>query len=90
MRRRNIVKSEGSFDKIMSNIARHDGIAKGAVAVLSVIICQYLIKRVISPYLSVPAGEWAKQKGIIKPKLYEGETYPEGNEKKEPKQIANA
>ncbi|MCQ2754464.1 MAG: hypothetical protein MJ231_05385 [bacterium] len=66
--------SEGTFKDIMSNISRHEGIAKGAVAVLSVIICQYLIKRVLSPYLSVPAGEWAKQKGIINPKLYDGKT----------------
>ena len=82
--------SEGSYKKIMSNISKHEGVAKGAVAVLSVILCQYFIKRVVSPYLSVPAGEWTKQKGIIKPKLYEGETYPENSKTNEPKQIANA
>ena len=37
--------------------------------------CQYFIKRVVSPYFSVPAGEKSKQIGLIKPKLYEGETY---------------
>lgn len=51
------------------------GIAEGAVALFSVIICQYLIKRGISPFFSVPVGEKSKQIGLIKPKLYEGETF---------------
>ena len=44
------------------------------------LICQYFIKRVVSPYFSVPAGEKSKQIGLIKPKLFEGETYnPDGD-----------
>ena len=58
--------------KLLKNKKR---ITEGTVALLSVIICQYFIKRVVSPFLSVPAGEKSKQIGLIKPKLYEGETY---------------
>ena len=50
-------------------------LTKGAVAVFSVIICQYFIKRCVSPFFSVPAGEKSKQIGLIKPKLYDGETF---------------
>ena len=58
--------------KLLKNKKR---LTEGAVALLSVIICQYFIKRVVSPYFSVPAGEMSKQIGLIKPKLYKGETY---------------
>ena len=58
--------------KILKNKKR---LTEGAVALLSVIVCQYFIKRVVSPYLSVPAGEKSKKIGLIKPKLYDGETY---------------
>lgn len=58
--------------KLLKNKRR---LTEGAVALLSVIVCQYFIKRVVSPYLSVPAGEKSKQIGLIKPKLYDGETY---------------
>ena len=50
------------------------GLVDGAVALLSVLICQYFIKRVVSPFLSVPAGEQSKKIGLIKPKLY-GNTF---------------
>ena len=58
--------------KLLKNKKR---ITEGTVALLSVLICQYFIKRCVSPFLSVPAGEKSKQIGLIKPKLYEGETY---------------
>lgn len=50
-------------------------LTEGTVALFSVIICQYFIKRFVSPYLSVPVGEKSKQIGLIKPKLYAGETF---------------
>lgn len=58
--------------KLLKNKKR---LTEGAVALFSVIICQYFIKRVVSPYFSVPAGEKSKQLGIVKPKIYDGETY---------------
>ena len=58
--------------KLLKNKTR---LTEGIVAAFSVVICQYFIKRVVSPFFSVPAGEKTKQMGIIKPKLYEGETY---------------
>ena len=64
--------------KLLKNKKR---ITEGTVALLSVIICQYFIKRVVSPFLSVPAGEKSKQIGLIKPKLYEGETYSPNNDR---------
>ncbi|MCM1266052.1 MAG: hypothetical protein NC200_07620 [Candidatus Gastranaerophilales bacterium] len=54
-------------------------VTSGAVALLSVIICQYFIKRIVSPFLSVPAGEKSKKLGFIKPKLYEGEEFNKKN-----------
>ena len=47
----------------------------GSVALLSVGICQYFIKRFISPYFSMPTAEKFQQWGLVKPKLYPGETY---------------
>lgn len=64
--------------KLLKNKKR---ITEGTVALLSVVICQYFIKRVVSPFLSVPAGEKSKQIGLIKPKLYEGETYNPNNDR---------
>lgn len=58
--------------KLLKNKTR---LTEGIVAAFSVVICQYFIKRVVSPFFSVPAGEKTKQMGIIKPKLYKGETY---------------
>ena len=48
---------------------------KGSVALFSVVICQYFIKRFVSPYFSMPVSEKFQKWGLIKPKLYEGETY---------------
>lgn len=58
--------------KLLKNKA---GLTKGAVALFSVIICQYFIKRVVSPFFSVPAGDKSKEWGLIKPKMYPGETF---------------
>ena len=58
--------------KLLKNKKR---LTEGAVALFSVIICQYFIKRFVSPYFSVPVGEKSKQIGLIKPKLYPGETF---------------
>ncbi|MBR3890402.1 hypothetical protein IKJ53_07790 [bacterium] len=69
------VKPENNYKDIMKFLKDKKGIVEGSVALLSVLICQYFIKRVVSPFLSVPAGEKSKQIGLIKPKLYEGETF---------------
>ena len=65
--------------KVMNLLKNKKNLTAGIVAVFSVIICQYFIKRVVSPYFSVPAGEKSKQIGLIKPKLYDGETYDPKN-----------
>ncbi len=61
--------------KVMKLLKNKTRLTEGIVAAFSVIICQYFIKRVVSPFFSVPIGEKTKQIGIVKPKLYEGETY---------------
>lgn len=60
---------------VMKYLKKTETIKKGAVAALSVLVCQYFIKRVVSPFFSVPAGDMTKKLGIIKPKLYAGETF---------------
>lgn len=50
-------------------------LVKGSTALLSIGICQYIIKRFISPFFSMPASEKFQEWGLVKPKLYEGETY---------------
>lgn len=63
-------------DKVVKSLLKNKKrLTEGTVALFSVILCQYFIKRVVSPYFSVPAGEKSKQIGLIKPKLYDGETY---------------
>jgi hypothetical protein len=69
------LKPETNYKDKMKFFKNKKGIVEGSVALLSVLICQYFIKRVISPFLSVPAGEQSKKIGLIKPKLYEGETF---------------
>ena len=67
-------------EKVIKLLKNKKNLTAGVVALFSVLICQYFIKRVVSPYFSVPAGEKSKQIGLIKPKLYEGETYnPDGD-----------
>lgn len=56
-------------------LKRRDKYIKGSSAILSTIICQYFIKRFISPYFSMPTAEKFQQWGLVKPKLYPGETY---------------
>ena len=65
--------------KVINLLKNKKNLTSGVVALFSVLICQYFIKRVVSPYFSVPAGEKSKQIGLIKPKLYEGETYDPKN-----------
>ena len=64
--------------KIMS---KKSGLVKGSTALLSIAICQYVIKRFISPFFSMPCGQKFQEMGLVKPKLYEGETF-EGKKKK--------
>jgi len=67
----------GSSDNkaVMTLLKHKAGLVKGSVAALSVVICQYFIKRFVSPYFSMPASEKFKEWRLIKPKLYEGETF---------------
>ena len=63
-------------NKIVSKLLKNKAaIAEGAVALFSVAICQYFIKRCVSPFFSVPAGDKSKEIGLIRPKLYMGETF---------------
>lgn len=63
-------------NKAVMNLLKHkEGLVKGSVALLSVIICQYFIKRFIAPYFSMPASEKFQEWGLVKPKLYDGETF---------------
>ena len=62
--------------KVIKAALKHkSNIVKGTTALLSIGICQYIIKRFISPYFSMPAGQKFQEMGLIKPKLYEGETF---------------
>lgn len=73
-------------NKAVIKLLKHkEGLVKGSVALLSVIICQYFIKRFIAPYFSMPAGQKFQDIGLVKPKLYEGEMY----EKKQKLDIAD-
>lgn len=58
---------------IMRLLKQKEGLVKGSVALLSVIICQYFIKRFVSPYLSMPAAEKFKDWGLVKAKIYDDE-----------------
>ena len=73
----NLDKQLGSSDNkaVMKLLEHKAGLVKGSVALLSVIICQYFIKRFIAPYLSMPASEKFQDWGLVKPKLYPGETF---------------
>ena len=76
---------KGTDTKALTKLLKHKaGLAEGAVALLSVVICQYFIKRGISPFFSVPVGDKSKEIGLIKPKLYPGETF----EKRDRNQLA--
>ncbi len=65
---------------VMKLLEHKEKMVKGSVALISTILCQYVIKRFISPFLSMPASQKMAQIGVVKPKLYEGETY-EGKKK---------
>lgn len=60
---------------VMTLLKHKEGLVKGSVALLSVIICQYFIKRFVAPYFSMPASEKFQEWGLVKPKLYAGETF---------------
>lgn len=67
---------ESNDNKAIMGLLKHkDGLIKGSVALLSVIICQYVIKRFVAPYLSMIAADKFQDWGLVKPKLYEGETF---------------
>ncbi len=59
--------------KVISLLKTKSGLVKGSVAAVSVIICQYIIKRFISPYFSMPLGDKFQKMGVVKPKMYPGE-----------------
>jgi len=79
------------FNNIDEKLASNDGkvvrtflknkanLITGSVALMSVVICQYIIKRFLAPYASMPAGEKFEELGLIKPKLYPGETFEKSN-----------
>lgn len=67
---------KSSDNKAVMKLLKHkEGLVKGSVAALSVVICQYFIKRFISPYFSMPVSEKFQKWGIIKPKLYDDEKF---------------
>ena len=63
----------GDSKSIMRLLKEKEGLVKGSVALLSVVICQYFIKRFVSPYLSMPAAEKFKEWGLVKAKIYDDE-----------------
>jgi hypothetical protein len=67
--------ADSNNKNVISLLKNKKRLTEGVVALFSVLICQYFIKRVVSPFFSVPVGEKSKQMGLIKPKLYPGETY---------------
>ena len=76
----NLDERLGSSDNeaVMKLLKNKAGLVKGSVALLSVIICQYFIKRFIAPYISMPVSEKFQEWGLVRPKLYPGETYDKG------------
>ena len=77
----NLDEKLGSTDNkcVMGLLKHKEGLVKGSVALMSTIICQYIIKRFIAPYISMPVSEKFKEWGLVKPKLYDGETYDKKN-----------
>jgi len=74
--------ADASNPKLLRKLLEHkEGLVKGSVALMSTIICQYIIKRFIAPYISMPVSEKFKDWGLIKPKLYDGETYDKKDRK---------
>ena len=74
---------EGSDNKaVMNLLKKKNGLIKGSVALLSVVICQYIIKRFVAPYLSMIAADKFQDWGLIKPKLYEGEVFDKNKKSK--------
>lgn len=61
--------------KVMKLLKQKKGLVKGSAALITTILCQYLIKRFISPYFSMPTADYFKKVGLVKPKVYAGENY---------------
>jgi len=74
---------------VMKLIQNKQKMVKGSVALVSVVVCQYIIKRFISPFISMPLGQKFASIGVIKPKLYPGETF-EKSKDKDPKMKMHA
>lgn len=77
--------------KAVINLLQHkEKMVKGSVALISAILLQYGIKRFISPFFSMPVGQKFAAAGVIKPKLYPGETFDKSDrsDKVEKKLIA--
>ena len=69
-------KLQDKDNKVVKKLLKEkSGLVKGSTALLSIGICQYIIKRFISPFFSMPVGQKFQEIGLVKPKLYEGETY---------------
>ncbi len=82
------VNEKNSSKAVMKLLKNKAALTEGTVALFSVIICQYFIKRCVSPFFSVPAGDKSKEWGLIKPKLYPGEKFVKGNKPEEqPKKL---
>ena len=80
-------KLKGSDKKaVMALLENKEKLGKGSVALISVVLCQYVIKRFISPFFSMPASQKMAQIGVIKPKLYPGEEF-RGEKKPEKKKL---
>lgn len=80
----NLDERLGSSDNkaVMKLLKHKKGLVKGSTALLSAIICQYIIKRFISPYFSMPVSDKFKEWGLVKPKVYDGETYDRSKKSK--------
>ena len=67
---------KGSDKKIVMELLKNKELmVGGSVAFISAILLQYGIKRFISPFFSMPVGQKFASMGVIKPKLYPGETF---------------
>lgn len=73
----NLDKRLKSSDKkaVISLLQHKEKMVNGSVALISAMLLQYGIKRFLSPFLSMPAGQKFAAAGVIKPKLYPGETF---------------
>lgn len=74
---------KGSDKKVVMTLLQNkEKMVKGSVALISAIVLQYVIKRFLSPFFSMPVGQKFASMGVVKPKLYPGETF-EGQDQKD-------